>query len=129
MVKRAANQSKTNARKATARAKAAREEARRRALADPIPLVADYHHEADGTWSATITLAESFIKRVEGRNPAEALDAAMGVVEAVAQTSDRAIATMHTLDGDAGAWGDLTLKLGLQARVGGRSAVAFLPID
>lgn len=128
MAKRSANQSKTNARKAAAKAKAARVQSRLLASMEPVQVTADYRRDDDGTWTASILVNGKQTAQETAANAAGALDAAMEHVRHIADHYDRPVATMHTLDGDPGAWADLARKLGLQHRVGGESSAHWVPL-
>ena len=126
MVKRSASQSKTNARKKAAKAKAARVHARQLAAGAPVQVIADYHQKDDGTWTTTLLVSGTMKGHAHAGSPAEALDIAMDGVRAVADEYDRDVATIHTLDGDPGAWAELARSLNLDARVQGDSAAVWL---
>lgn len=128
MVKRSANQSKTNARKAAAKAKAARAQAGRLASMEPVQVTADYHRDDDGSWTVTVLVNGARTAQETATSPAGALDAAMVHVRHIADHYRRPVATMHTLDGDPAAWGELAAKLGLQHRVGGDSSTHWIPL-
>lgn len=130
MVKRSANQSKTNARKAAAKAKEARAQAGRLASMEPVQVTADYHRDDDtGTWTVAILVNGKQTVQEQAPTAAAALDAAMVHVGHIADHHRRPVATMHTLDGDPAAWGRLAAKLGLQHRVGGDSSAHWVPLE
>lgn len=124
MAKRSPNQSKTSARKAAARLKASR----LLAATEPVQVTADYHREDDGTWTTTLLVNRKTDGHVHAPGPAEALDAAVELVGLLADRYNRPVATMHTLDGDPGAWADLARELGLQNRVSGDSSAHWVPL-
>lgn len=124
MAKRSPNQSKTNARKAAARAKVSR-----RLATEPVQVTADYHREDDGIWTTTLFVNGKADGHVHAPGPGDALDSAMEQVGRVADRYNRPVATMHTLDGDPGAWADLARELGLQNRVSGDSSAYWVPLD
>lgn len=88
---------------------------RRRPTRSIAHVQADYRQTPFGRWVGVVTASGWGSREVSGSTPAEVVDAAMQIVEEVADDLDVPCATLHTLDGDAEAWARIAIAHGLMA--------------